>query len=74
MAVASELAGIAQAALETLPPHYREVLRMAREEQLPMREIAERTSRSREAVKKLYGRALSQFTQEFERLKGESVA
>ena len=36
--------------------------------------IGERVGRSREAVKKIYGRALAQFTREFERLKGESLA
>ena len=71
-AVASELKVLADRAFVALPEHYREVVRLARVEQLSLREIAEKTDRSREAVKKLYARAMSQFTQAFERLKGDS--
>lgn len=52
-------------ALATLPEDYREVLRLVRLEGLPIREVAERMARSLEAVKKLYGRALSRFTEAF---------
>lgn len=47
--------------LATLPPDYREVLRLARLEGLPIRDVAMRMGRSVEAIKKLYGRALAAF-------------
>jgi len=72
MAAAGELRDLADQALATLPEHYRDVLRLARVERLSLREIAEKTDRSREAVKKLCARALSQFTRAFERLRGDS--
>lgn len=70
LAIASELAGIAQEAMGSLPPHYREVLRMAREEGVPLREVAERIGRSHEATRKLYARAMVRFTREFEARRG----
>jgi DNA-directed RNA polymerase specialized sigma24 family protein len=48
------------------------VLRLAREEQLSLREVAERCGRSRESVKKIYARAVAQFAREFDRLQGKS--
>lgn len=45
-------------AMSTLPEDYREVLALALEQGLLLREVAERMGRSREAIKKLYGRAL----------------
>ncbi|MHC4932468.1 MAG: RNA polymerase sigma factor [Planctomycetota bacterium] len=71
-ASARELAELARRAMQALPDHYRAILRLAREERLSLREIAERMDRSRDAVKKLYGRALSRFTEEFERLGGST--
>jgi RNA polymerase sigma-70 factor (ECF subfamily) len=71
-AIAAELSLLADRAFESLPPDYREVLRLARAERLSPREIAVRMDRSREAVNKLCARALSRFSREFERLKGES--
>ncbi len=65
---ASEEKEMADMALATLPEHYREVLKLSRVEHLSFRQIAERTDRSREAVKKLYARALVQFTKAFKRL------
>lgn len=47
--------------LAALPPDYREVLRLARLEGLPIRDVADRMGRSVEAIKKLYGRALAAF-------------
>jgi len=72
VAVAAELRLLADRAFESLPEDYREVLRLARAEHLTPREIADRMERSREAVNKLYARALSCFSREFEKLKGES--
>jgi len=65
-------AELAERAMHDLPEHYREVLRLARREGLSLREIAERTDGSREAVKKTYARALSRFTVVFDRLRGAS--
>ena len=47
------------------------VLRLARNEGLSLREVAGQMGRSREAVKKLYGRALERFVEHFERLRGK---
>ena len=57
----AELGALVRTALETLPDDYREVLRLARIEGLPLGEVALRMGRSREAIKKLYGRAVSRF-------------
>jgi len=69
-AVGSELAEIARKALASLPDDYRRVLRLVREEGLTLREASLRMERSREAVKKVYGRALLGLTEAFERLQG----
>jgi len=61
VAVAGELHATAMRALETLPDDYREVLRLTQFEGLTLRDAAERMGRSREAVKKLYGRAMARF-------------
>jgi RNA polymerase sigma factor (sigma-70 family) len=61
-------------ALGALPPDYREILRLVREEGLTLREAAQRMNRSREAAKKLYGRALFRLTEVFEKLQGEGHA
>jgi RNA polymerase sigma-70 factor (ECF subfamily) len=70
VAIAAELKELARRAMDALPKDYREVLRLAREEQLPLREVAARMGRTREAVKKLHGRALFRFTEVFEQLRG----
>lgn len=67
---AAETKERADRAFATLPEHYCQVLHLARVEGLSLREIAQRTDRSREAVKKLYARALARFTREFKRLEG----
>jgi RNA polymerase sigma-70 factor (subfamily 1) len=74
VASAKELARLARQAMQALPPDYREVLRLAREEQLRLADVAVRMNRTREAVKKLYGRALTRFTEEFERRGGSTHA
>ena len=68
--VASELAELAREAMKALPPDYREVLRLAREHELTLREVGERMGRSREATKKLYARAISRFEAELDRRRG----
>jgi len=69
-AVGAEVRAIAGEALAALPADYREVLRLAQEEHLGLRDAAARMGRSHEAVKKLYGRALARFREEFERRGG----
>ena len=59
-------------ALTTLPEDYREVLRLTRFEGRPIQEVAERMARSTDAVKKLYGRALSRFAEAFAAASGEA--
>jgi RNA polymerase sigma-70 factor (subfamily 1) len=71
-AVGAEAALRARAALGALAPDYREVLRLARDERLPLRTVAERMGRTREAVKKLYARALARFTEEYRRREDEA--
>jgi RNA polymerase sigma-70 factor (subfamily 1) len=73
-AIGAELGALARRALASLPAHYREVLHLVREQQMTLREVAERTGRSREATKKLYGRALWRFIRVFDRLRGGSDA
>jgi RNA polymerase sigma-70 factor (subfamily 1) len=70
-AVAAELGDLVKAAMEDLSPDYREVLRLVRVEHLTFQEAAERMGRSYEAVHKLHGRALLQFTEIFNQLVGD---
>lgn len=49
---------LVRAAMEELSDDYRTVLRLALEQGLSLREVAERMDRSRDATKKLYGRAV----------------
>jgi RNA polymerase sigma-70 factor (ECF subfamily) len=71
IAIGSELEALVRAAMDALPEDYREILRLAREECLSLREVAERMGRSRDAVKKLYWRALQRFRQELQIREGE---
>ena len=59
VAMAGELRSLLQEAVAQLPPDYREVLRLTREEGLDLAAASERMGRSRDAVKKLSGRALA---------------
>lgn len=70
-AMTAETRDLVLRALATLPPDYREVLRLARLEELPIREVAERMGRSTEAIKKLYGRALASFGRSVDRAEGD---
>ena len=58
-AIGEELRVQAAAALESLPPNYGKVLRLVQVEHLTLREAAERMGCTRDAAKKLYGRALN---------------
>ena len=71
-AITAEDLALARRALEALPADHRDVLRLVREEGLTLREAGERMGRSREAAKKLYGRAAARFTLVVERLREES--
>jgi RNA polymerase sigma-70 factor (ECF subfamily) len=59
-AMGAESKARVRAALEKLPPDYRDVLRLARLESMNLKEASEEMGRSHDAVKKLYGRALCQ--------------
>jgi RNA polymerase sigma-70 factor (ECF subfamily) len=60
-AMSLELAQSVHRAIASLPPAYQEVLRLTRIEGRTLAEAAERMDRTREAVKKLYGRAMTRF-------------
>lgn len=60
-----EVAGSVARVLAALPPDYREVLRLTRIEGRTLAEAAESMGRSREAVKKLYARAMARFAASF---------
>ena len=64
-AMTAELRGTVLRVLGTLTPSDQEVLRLARLEGRPIREVAEHMGRSLEAVKKLYARALARFAKAF---------
>ena len=57
--------------LAELPRTQQEVLRLAILEQLTPKEIAARTGRSHESVKKAYGRGLSRFTELLDSKRGD---
>jgi RNA polymerase sigma-70 factor (ECF subfamily) len=65
VASAGETAARIKAALASLPDDYRTVLQLTRGEGLTLREAAARMGRSREAAKKLYGRAFVRFKATF---------
>jgi RNA polymerase sigma-70 factor (ECF subfamily) len=70
-AIADETAGLVRRAMAELPPDYRCVLELTREQHLPLAEAARHMERSEEATKRLRSRALFRFTEVFRRLRGE---
>jgi RNA polymerase sigma-70 factor (ECF subfamily) len=70
-AMAAELKGLVLEALAELPRTQQEVLRLAILEQLTPKEIAARTGRSHDSVKKAYGRGLSRFTELLDSKRGD---
>ncbi len=58
-AMASELEARVEAAFARLPPDYAEVLRLVQQKGLTLADAAKEMGRSKAAVSKLYGRALS---------------
>ncbi len=65
-AIGEELRTKAIRAMRELPEDYRRVIELVQVEQLTLRQAGERMGRSREAMKKLYGRALSKLAEAFE--------
>lgn len=59
-------------AMSRLPEQYRQVLRLTRLQGMTMREAAQNMGRSREAVKKLYGRAVVKLKTMYEEVRRES--
>jgi len=70
-AVTLETAARVRAALERLPEDHRQVLRLVREEGLPLARAGERMGRSADAVRKLLGRALVRLKEAFDGLEGD---
>jgi RNA polymerase sigma-70 factor (ECF subfamily) len=70
VAAGGELREVTRKAMDVLTEYQRSVLRLVYEEQLTFKEVAARLDRSYESVKKTYGRAVSRFSEEFERLQG----
>jgi RNA polymerase sigma-70 factor (ECF subfamily) len=62
-AASAEVRDAVRAALDEIPEDYSKVLELVRLEGLTMAEAAFRMGRSREAVKKLYGRALGRLSE-----------
>jgi RNA polymerase sigma-70 factor (ECF subfamily) len=63
VAQGNEMRDAAAKAMKTLPPDYREILRLVQVEGLTLKLAAVRMGRSHEATKKLYGRALGRFAE-----------
>jgi RNA polymerase sigma factor (sigma-70 family) len=66
-AIGEETAAAARRAMLELPADYRTVLSLTRVKGLTLVEAAKSMGRSHEATKKLYARALSRFTEAFDR-------
>ena len=62
-AIAGELEDRVKDAMAELPDDYRTVLRLVKEQALPLAEAGRRMKRSEKAAAKLYGRALCRLTQ-----------
>jgi RNA polymerase sigma-70 factor (subfamily 1) len=71
IAVANELAALAQEAFDRLPADYREILRLTRVEDLDLTAVATRIGRSHDAAKKLAARALRRYRELLDELRGE---
>jgi RNA polymerase sigma-70 factor (ECF subfamily) len=61
-----ELKRAIREAMDALPPDYRDVLRLLREERLTLEETAARLGRSKGATKMLYARALARLEEQIE--------
>ena len=68
LAIGAELEDLARQAFEGLSPDYQEILRLAREEHLSLKEAAARMRRSHAATRQLYGRALCRYREIFKHL------
>ena len=70
MAMVSENRQFVREALALVPDDYRCILELVYLEQLNLREAGERMGRSADAARKLYGRALTRFTEVARRMRG----
>jgi RNA polymerase sigma-70 factor (ECF subfamily) len=70
LAAGSELREQIEAALAELPEDHRRILRLTREEHLTLAEAAARMGRTREAAKKLHGRAMVRFGEALTAIRG----
>ena len=68
VAISHEVEEKVRRALASLGPDDQEVIRLTREAGLTFDEVAEQMGRSREAVRKLHGRALSRFADAYDAL------
>lgn len=71
-AIQREEGELTREAMSRLPDPYRRVLKLTLLQGMTMREAAERMGRSREAVKKLYGRAVVRLKTVYEEVRRES--
>jgi len=66
VAMRGELKDRVRRGMETLPPDYREIIRLRQEEHLAVSAAAARMGRTQAATKKLYARALAQLARELD--------
>ena len=71
-AIQREEVELTREAMSRLPDQFRQVLKLTLLQGMTMREAAERMGRSREAVKKLYGRAVVRLKTVYEEVRRES--
>ena len=69
-AIAAEFGALARQAYAKLSNEHREIIRLVREEELSLREVARRRGCSYEAAKKQHQRALFEYTESFRHLRG----
>jgi len=74
IAIASESRRFVREALALVPDDYRCILELVYVEQLNLREAGERMGRSADAARKLYGRALTRFTEVCKQMRGSGHA
>lgn len=71
-AIADEEVQLLREAIAALPDEYRTVLMLRTWERLPFSEVGERMSRSADAARMLWARAVQQLTKQLERMRDES--
>lgn len=73
-AMQREEVDVLREALSRLPGHYQQVLRLTRVQGLTLREAAEYVGKSREALKKVYGRAVCRLKDAYEEVQRDRQA